>query len=82
MITLPHKITIKGLDKKGILQKIVTLLSKNFDLNIKSLHFDSIGDEFEGSIEIFVQNENVLKKIIDVINKLDGVLNVSYTRDN
>ncbi len=49
-------IEIKGLDEPGLLQKIVTVLSEVYSINIKNVNLDSKDGIFSGQFGIFVHS--------------------------
>ena len=69
---------IEADNKIGILNKITTVMTKDMEVNIKSIHFESTENEtiFSGWIEIYVLNKKHLKNIINKLYNIKGINNV------
>ncbi|MBN2662846.1 MAG: bifunctional (p)ppGpp synthetase/guanosine-3',5'-bis(diphosphate) 3'-pyrophosphohydrolase [Bacteroidales bacterium] len=72
------RLEIEAENQMGIFYKISRVLSKDLEVNIKSLHFETLDDEFimSGWLEIFVLNKEHLNKIIAEIKEIFGVIKV------
>jgi len=71
-------LSITGVDSgPGVIQKLTSELANNLGINIRS--FSIAGDEgyFEGKVSIFVKNKDQLNVVIQAINKVEGVNNVT-----
>jgi GTP diphosphokinase / guanosine-3',5'-bis(diphosphate) 3'-diphosphatase len=66
-------IKIIGEDRPGILNDITKTISKNFNVNIKSLNILTKGSMFEGTLILVVKNLTQLNSIIDKINSQEGI---------
>ncbi|MBV6478022.1 MAG: GTP pyrophosphokinase [Ignavibacteria bacterium] len=69
-------IKIIGEDKQGILTLITKTISKNFNLNIRSVDIKTKNSMFEGIFILSIQNLNQLNQIIEKINSMEGVFSV------
>ncbi len=69
-------IKIIGEDKPGILNKITKAISKNFNLNIRSVDIKTRNSMFEGTLILNIQNLKQLNQIIEKINSQEGVFSV------
>ncbi|MCQ2251187.1 MAG: HD domain-containing protein [Bacteroidales bacterium] len=70
------KITMEGVDQKGIAQKIVTVVSQEFDLNLKTVHIETEDCSFSGMLEVYVRNQEHLEKLVNKLSEIEGVLNI------
>ena len=71
-------IKIVGVDKQGIMNEVLKIISDDIKLNITSLSVDSKADAlFEGKVGINVTNSKMLATIINRIQKIEGVIKVS-----
>lgn len=70
------KISIEGVDQKGILQRIVTLVSQELDLNLKMVHFESDDQSFNGRLEVYVRSQAHLEKLVNKLSEMDGIINI------
>jgi GTP diphosphokinase / guanosine-3',5'-bis(diphosphate) 3'-diphosphatase len=70
-------IKIKGIDDVGILNNLTSLISSEYNLNIRSINIDSNAGTFEGTVMLYVNDTQHLKNLISKIKKIDGVKQVS-----
>lgn len=73
---------ITGLDTMGLTNEITKIISNEMHVNIQSISLNSDAGIFKGKITVIVQNNNVLKKLIDNIKKVDGVDKVTRVYQN
>jgi len=71
------RVKITGIDQIGIVHNITTIISKDLDANIQSLHFESNEGIFKGYIDLYVHNTYDLDNLISTIKKVKGVRTVS-----
>ncbi len=72
------ELSIIGVDSgPGVIQSLTNEISSNLGVNIRS--FNIQGDEgyFEGKISLFVKNKDQLTHVMNSIEKLEGITNVS-----
>lgn len=67
------QITLSGIDDMGLVNHITTLISENMHVNMKSLSFSSDDGVFTGKITVEVNNQTMLKKLIDKLKKINGI---------
>jgi GTP pyrophosphokinase len=70
-------IKISSLDRKGLLHDISDIISKDMNVNIKSVHFDTDEGVSEGIVFMYVQNTLQLNGIINKLRRIDGVQGVN-----
>ncbi|NBU51837.1 MAG: bifunctional (p)ppGpp synthetase/guanosine-3',5'-bis(diphosphate) 3'-pyrophosphohydrolase [Chitinophagia bacterium] len=71
-------LSITGVDSgPGVIQKITSELSNNLGINIRSFSIAGNQGYFEGKVSIFVKNKDQLNVVMNAINKLEGVTNVT-----
>lgn len=71
-------IKIVGVDKQGIMNDVLKILSDDLKLNLTALSVDSKADGiFEGKVGINVTNSKMLTIIVNKIKKIEGVSKVS-----
>jgi len=73
---------ITGMDSKGLTNKLTKVISDNMNVNIQSLSISGEAGIFKGQIAVIVQNNRILKKLIDNIKKIDGIDKVSREYKN
>ena len=73
---------ITGFDTLGLANELTKVISNQMHVNIQSLSLSGDAGIFNGKIVVIVQNNNVLKKLIDNIKKVDGVDKVTRVYQN
>lgn len=73
---------ITGFDTLGLANEMTKVISNQMHVNIQSLSLSGDAGIFKGRITVIVQNNNVLKKLIDNIKKVDGVDKVTRIYQN
>jgi len=71
------QIALSGIDNIGIVNKVTQLISSNMHVNMKSLNFESDSGMFTGKINVIVTNNNMLKRLIDNLKKINGIEKVA-----
>jgi len=69
-------IRITGLDDIGIVSNISDVISKDLQVNMRSISIDSTDGMFEGTISLFVKDTQHLEALIRKIKKVKGISNV------
>ncbi len=70
-------IEITGLDSIGLLNKITNVISKELNVNMRSVSFDAIDGVFKGTIYLYIHNKEDLENLINNIKKIKGVKSVN-----
>jgi len=72
------RLEIEADNNMGIFYNISKILTKDLEVNIKSLHFETLDDEYvmSGWLEIYVLNKIHLNKIIFEIKQIPGIIKV------
>lgn len=73
---------ITGMDTIGLTNKLTKVISDNMNVNIQSISLSGDAGIFNGQIAVIVQNNNILKKLINNIKKIDGIEKVSREYKN
>ena len=73
---------ITGMDTIGLTNKLTKVISDNMNVNIQSISLSGEAGIFNGQITVIVQNNNILKKLIDNIKQIDGIDKVSREYKN
>lgn len=75
----PIRISIKGIDRLGLLSEISSFISSNLGINMRKLQLSTEGGVFEGYIELLVKDKNNLAKTVEGIKNIDGISDVVRT---
>ncbi|MBR4265812.1 MAG: bifunctional (p)ppGpp synthetase/guanosine-3',5'-bis(diphosphate) 3'-pyrophosphohydrolase [Bacteroidales bacterium] len=70
------KLNLEGVDRKGIAQKIITIVTQEFDLNLKMIHIETDDCSFSGQLEVYVRNQDHLEKLVNKLSEVEGILNI------
>ena len=73
---------IKGMDILGLTNNLTKVISSQMNVNIQSISLNSEAGIFNGQVTVVVQNNNILKKLIDNIKKVDGIDKVTRVYNN
>jgi len=68
---------ITGIDDVGLINKITTVISSDFKVNMRSITVDSNEGIFEGSIMVFVNDTEHLDNLIRRLKQVKGVNSVT-----
>jgi guanosine-3',5'-bis(diphosphate) 3'-pyrophosphohydrolase len=68
---------ITGIDDVGLINKLTTVISTDFKVNIRSITVDSDNGIFEGSIMVYVNDTNHLDNLIKKLNTVKGITSVT-----
>ena len=71
------RITLKGLDRVGMLNDITRYLSLVMGVNMRRLSLQADGGLFEGYIDLYVNSREILEKMIKKLSSIEGIENVS-----
>lgn len=75
-------LNITGMDTMGLTNELTKVISNNMSVNIQSISLNGDAGLFKGKITVIVQNNSILKKLIENIQKIDGVDTVSRVYAN
>ncbi|SDS30435.1 GTP pyrophosphokinase [Formosa sp. Hel1_31_208] len=67
------QIKLSGIDNLGLVNNITEVISSNMHVNMKSISFESDDGVFTGKINVVVTNNNMLKKLMDNLKKINGI---------
>lgn len=70
-------IKLNGIDSIGIVSDITMIISKESNVNMRTVHFETKDGIFEGMIHLYVHNTADLNNLMMKISSLKGVENVS-----
>jgi GTP pyrophosphokinase len=73
---------ITGMDSLGLTNELTKVISNNMNVNIQSISLSGDAGIFNGQVTVVVQNNSILKKLIDNIKKIDGIDKVTRVYTN
>lgn len=69
-------IKIKGFDYKGLVNNVTGVIYQDFNINCRSMNFESTEGIFEGTIMLYIQNVEHLQKLIEKLKTIEGIKKV------
>jgi GTP diphosphokinase / guanosine-3',5'-bis(diphosphate) 3'-diphosphatase len=72
-------LNITGMDTLGLTNELTKVISNNMHVNIQSISLSGDAGIFNGQITVIVQNNTILKRLINNIKKIDGIEKVTRT---
>ncbi len=72
-------INIIGIDDMGIVNNITQIISKELNVNMRSISFESDDGIFDGKVMLYVHDTNHLTDLIAKLKKVQGVTKVERT---
>ncbi len=73
---------ITGMDSLGLTNELTKVISSNMHVNIQSISLSSEAGIFKGQVVVIVQNNTILKRLLDNIKKIDGIDKVTRVYNN
>jgi GTP diphosphokinase / guanosine-3',5'-bis(diphosphate) 3'-diphosphatase len=73
---------ITGMDTLGLTNELTKVISNQMHVNIQSISLSGEAGIFNGQVTVIVQNNTILKKLIENIKKIDGIEKVSRVYKN
>ena len=70
------------MDTLGLANEITKVISNNMHVNIQSISLSGNAGIFNGQVSVIVQNNTILKKLIENIKKIDGIDKVTRLNNN
>ena len=75
-------LNIRGMDSMGLTNELTKVISNNMHVNIQSISLSGDAGIFNGQVTVIVQNNIILKKLIENIKKIDGIDKVTRVNKN
>ena len=75
----PIRLSLKGIDRIGLLSDISGHISQVFGINMRKLQLSVDEGVFEGYIELLVRDKKNLEKMVDGLKKINGIQDVVRT---
>lgn len=70
-------VRIRGVDEVGVVNNITKIISSELKVNMRSISIDSNEGLFDGTIMLFVQDTEHLRKLMKKLQGLNGILSVT-----
>lgn len=67
------RIKLSGFDRVGVVNEITTIISKQSNINMRTVHFDSHDGIFEGDLYLYIHSVQDLNDLIARLMKIKGM---------
>ena len=64
---------VEGIDRRGILQEIIYIISTNMSIDMRTLDIQADGGVFKCDLEVLIQDANVVTNLCKRLKKVKGV---------
>jgi guanosine-3',5'-bis(diphosphate) 3'-pyrophosphohydrolase len=81
MLSYLTHITVRGFDRIGIVSEITGIISKDNNINMRTVRFDTHDGVFNGNLDLYVHNTKDLENIISQLQKVKGIESVERIDD-
>ena len=78
-ISFPVRISLKGIDRIGLLNDISGYISLVMGVNMRHINLNTEGGIFDGYIDLFVHDRDILDKMIVKLQSIKGIQSVMRT---
>lgn len=75
-LSYPATISIKGMDEKGVLSKILDIISNEHSINMSKINLETKDNIFEGEITLYIHDVEDLNNLCLNILKVNGMKSV------
>ncbi|MDE7393280.1 MAG: hypothetical protein K2M80_02245, partial [Muribaculaceae bacterium] len=66
-------VAIDGIDRFGILQELIGVISTHLSINIRALHIDTDREVFHCTISLLVPDVDTINSLTDAVSEINGV---------
>lgn len=66
-------VRIEGIDRHGILQELISMISTNLELNIRSLNIEARDEVFHCDLAVLVEDVKIVSDLCNKVKKINGV---------
>ena len=70
------RIKLTGFDRVGVVNEITNIISKQNNINMRTVHFDAHDGIFEGDLYLYIHNVQDLTELISQLIKIKGIDNI------
>jgi len=67
------RIKLSGFDRVGIVNEVTNIISKQNNINMRTVHFDTHDGIFEGDLYLYIHNVQDLSELISKLLKISGM---------
>ncbi|QFZ53725.1 bifunctional (p)ppGpp synthetase/guanosine-3',5'-bis(diphosphate) 3'-pyrophosphohydrolase [Oceanihabitans sp. IOP_32] len=67
------QIMLSGIDHIGLVNDITNIISEDMHVDMRSISFETNDGLFSGKINVVVKNNNIIKKLLHKLKKINGI---------
>jgi len=67
------RLSLSGFDRLGIVNEVTNIISKQHNINMRTVKFDTHNGIFEGDLYLYIHNTEDLQQLINHLNKIKGI---------
>jgi GTP pyrophosphokinase len=71
------RLLLEGIDRLGVVNQVTTIISKEHNINMRSVKFETNEGIFKGDLFLYIHNSEDLNNLISQLKKIKGIENVS-----
>lgn len=75
------RLRLEGFDRLGIVNEVTTIISKEHNINMRSVQFETNEGIFTGELFLYIHNTEDLSNLIAELKKIKGIDNVSRIKN-
>jgi GTP pyrophosphokinase len=75
------RLLLEGFDRLGIVNQVTNIISKENNINMRSVQFETNNGIFKGELFLYIHNTEDLNNLISQLKKIKGIENVSRLKD-
>lgn len=75
------RLRLEGFDRLGIVNQVTNIISKEHNINMRSVQFDTNEGIFTGELFLYIHNTDDLSNLILELKKIKGIENVSRIKN-
>ncbi len=75
------RLLLEGFDRMGIVNQVTNIISKENNINMRSVQFETNDGIFKGDLFLYIHNTDDLNNLISQLKKIKGIENVSRIKN-
>ena len=75
------RIRLEGFDRMGVVNQVTNIISKEHNINMRSVQFDTNEGIFKGELFLYIHNAEDLDNLISELKKIKGIDSVSRIKN-
>lgn len=72
-VELPARVHIEGIDRHGVLQELIAMISTQLNIDLRSLHIDADKEVFKCDLTVRVTDTRSVAELCDKVRSIKGV---------